>query len=167
MNTNKNDRSSKPDSNPANRDPITGAPGAHPVSTGAGAAAGGVTGGAVGAIGGPVGAAVGATVGAVAGGLAGKAAGEAIDPTEEEGYWRSNFKSRPYARDYGSYEEVAPAYRYGWESAASRKWNSFDEAEGSLSKNWDKAKGKTELTWEKAKVAVKDAWDRVVPGRGR
>ena len=55
-----------------NRDPITGAPGAHPVGTGVGAASGGVAGAAVGTVvGGPVGAVVGAAVGAIAGGLAG------------------------------------------------------------------------------------------------
>lgn len=67
----------------ANRDPISGAPGAHPVGTGLGAAAGGVAAGAaVGAIAGPVGMAVGAGVGAVAGGLAGKGVAEAVDPTD-------------------------------------------------------------------------------------
>src|SRR6185503_17962500 len=36
------------DDNPANRDPITGAPGSHPAGTAAGAAAGGVAGAAIG-----------------------------------------------------------------------------------------------------------------------
>ena len=56
-----------------NRDPITGAPGSHPVGTGLGAAAGGMAAGAAaGTVAGPVGTAVGAAVGAVVGGLAGK-----------------------------------------------------------------------------------------------
>ena len=54
-----------------NRDPITGAPGSHPVGTGLGAAGGGAAGAAIGtAVGGPVGAVVGAAAGAVVGGLA-------------------------------------------------------------------------------------------------
>ena len=66
----------------ANRDPLTGAPGAHPIGTGVGAAAGGIAAGAaVGSVAGPVGTAVGAAVGAVAGGLAGKGVAENIDPT--------------------------------------------------------------------------------------
>lgn len=66
----------------ANRDPITGEPGSHPVGTGVGAAAGGVAAGAaVGTVAGPVGTAVGAVVGAVAGGLAGKGVAEKVDPT--------------------------------------------------------------------------------------
>ena len=59
-------------SNPANRDPLSDAPGAHPVGTGIGAAGGAVTGAAFGAMGGPIGAAVGGVAGAVVGGLAGK-----------------------------------------------------------------------------------------------
>ncbi len=66
-----------------NRDPISGALGAHPVGTAVGATAGGVAAGAaVGSVAGPVGTAVGAAVGAVAGGLAGKGAAEAVDPTK-------------------------------------------------------------------------------------
>jgi hypothetical protein len=66
----------------ANRDPITGTPGAHPVGTGVGALAGGAaTGAAVGTVAGPVGTVIGAAVGAVAGGLAGKGVAEEIDPT--------------------------------------------------------------------------------------
>lgn len=73
----------------ANRDPITGAPGSHPVGTGLGAAAGGVAAGAAaGTVAGPVGTVVGAAVGAVVGGLAGKATAEAIDPTAEDAYWQ-------------------------------------------------------------------------------
>src|SRR5436309_1044233 len=80
-----------------NADPITGAPGSHPIETGIGAAAAGAaTGMAVGAFTGPVGAAVGAAVGAVAGGFAGKGIGEMIDPTLQDDWLRDNFDSRPY-----------------------------------------------------------------------
>jgi uncharacterized protein (TIGR02271 family) len=69
-------------SGPTNRDPITGALGAHPVGTGVGAAAGGVAAGAAaGSVAGPVGTVVGAAAGAVAGGLAGKKVAEEVDPT--------------------------------------------------------------------------------------
>ena len=68
-----------------NRDPITGAPGAHPVGVCLGAAAGGIAvGAAAGTLAaGPVGTVVGAAVGAVAGGLGGKAVAEHFDPTIE------------------------------------------------------------------------------------
>jgi len=64
----------------ANRDPITGATGSHPVGTGLGAAAGGVAAGAAaGSVAGPLGTVVGAAVGAVLGGLAGKGVAEMVD----------------------------------------------------------------------------------------
>ena len=82
------------DSNP---DPITGEPGAHPVGVAGGGTGGAAAGAAIGgAVGGPIGALVGGAVGAVAGGLAGKAAGEAVNPTEEDTYWKYNYKTRPY-----------------------------------------------------------------------
>src|SRR6186997_1972627 len=77
-----------PDSNP---DPITGAPGAHPVGVAAGGAGGAAAGAAIGgAIGGPVGAVVGGALGAIGGGLAGKGAAEAVNPTAENEYWQEN-----------------------------------------------------------------------------
>jgi phage tail tape-measure protein len=79
MDTNK---ASVPDSNPANRDPLTGEPGSHPVGTGIGSAGGAAAGAAIGgAAAGPVGALVGGAVGAVAGGATGHAVGESANPT--------------------------------------------------------------------------------------
>src|SRR5512133_2784707 len=99
----------------ANRDPITGTPGAHPVGTGVGAAGGAAAGAAIGALGGPIGAAVGLVAGAVAGGLAGKGVAEKIDPTVEDGYWKDNYSKRPYAEKGVSYQTYQPAYRTGYE----------------------------------------------------
>src|SRR6188474_1753583 len=48
-----------------NRDPISGAPGSHPIGTGVGATGGAMAGAAVGAVGGPVGMAVGGAIGAI------------------------------------------------------------------------------------------------------
>ena len=97
MNTSheKNDPRVTNDTN-ANRDPISGAPGAHPISTGVGAAVGGA---AAGTVVGPVGTVIGAAVGAIVGGLAGKGVAETIDATSEAAYWRDNFKDRPYAEN--------------------------------------------------------------------
>ena len=99
-----------------NADPLTNAPGSHPIETGVGAAAtGAVSGMAAGAVVGPVGAAVGAAVGAVAGGYGGKAVGEMIDPTTEDSWLRDNFASRPYVQKGDAFEKYQPAYRYGAE----------------------------------------------------
>lgn len=151
-----------------NPDPITDEPGAHPVGVGLGAAAGGAAAGAVaGAVAGPVGAAVGAVVGGIAGGYAGKAAAEAIDPTVEDAYWRENYSTRPYYDSTASYDEYAPAYRYGWEARQRYPDRSFDEVETDLQSNWGGARAKSKLDWQKAKKATRDAWDRVeraIPG---
>jgi hypothetical protein len=151
----------------ANRDPISGAPGAHPVGVGVGAAGGAAAGAAAGALGGPVGAAVGAAVGAVAGGLAGKAAAEGINPTVEDNYWRANYSGQPYVTSGSNYEVYRPAYRYGWESYGRFRGRSFDEAEPDLRKDWNEYEGSGKLSWDSAKGAVRDAWHRVeraIPG---
>lgn len=101
----------------ANRDPITGAAGAHPVGTGVGAVAGGMVAGALtGTVAGPVGTVVGAAVGAVVGGLAGKGVAEVIDPTAEDAYWRENYVSRSYVKQGESFDDFGPAYRFGSDS---------------------------------------------------
>ena len=76
------ERDERPETNP---DPITGAPGAHPVGVGLGAAAGGIAAGAAAGTlaAGPIGTVVGAAIGAVVGGLAGKGAAESMNPTQD------------------------------------------------------------------------------------
>jgi uncharacterized protein (TIGR02271 family) len=150
------DRTGK-DTNP---DPITGAPGSHPVGTGVGAAGAGAAGAAIGSMAGPVGTVVGAVVGAVAGGYAGKGVAETIDPTAEDAYWRENYKTRPYAKG-ADYNEFAPAYRYGIESRQRYAGKNFDEVETHLRTDWDRTHGKAGMAWDKAKMAVRDSWDRL------
>jgi hypothetical protein len=135
----------------ANRDPLTGAPGAHPVGTAAGAVAGGIAAGAAtGTVAGPVGTVVGAAVGAVVGGLAGKGIAEQIDPTREDAYWRDNFVGRPYATG-STYDEYRPAYAYGWESYSKYPGRRFDEVESDLSRDWDRARGESKLRSRQAR----------------
>jgi len=145
---------------PANRDPITGAPGSHPVGTGVGAAGGAATGAAIGAAAGPAGMLAGAAVGAVVGGLAGKGVAEAIDPTVEEAYWRDNFASRPYATG-STFDDYAPAYRYGWETYPQFAGVPFEEVEPQLRSQWDYRRGDSDLDWDRARLAAKDSWQRL------
>jgi|SRR5687768_18210587 hypothetical protein len=145
----------------ANRDPITGEPGAHPVGTGIGAAAGGMAAGAaVGSVAGPVGTAAGAAVGAVVGGLAGKAAAEAIDPTAEDAYWRKNYTGEPYYEAGSSYDDYAPAYRTGYEGRIAYGTRTFEEVERDLEAKYNKSKGSSRLGWDRAKPAAHAAWHR-------
>lgn len=145
----------------ANRDPITGTPGAHPVGTGLGAAAGGVAGAAVGSVAGPIGTVVGAAVGAVAGGLGGKAAGEAVNPTVEDAYWRENYSSEPYNNKQYGYEDYQPAYRTGYEARSRYAGQSFDQVENNLRSEYEQARGNSRLEWNDAKHATRAAWHRV------
>jgi hypothetical protein len=142
----------------------------HPVAKGVGAAvggvAGGVTGGAaagatVGGMTGPVGAVVGAVAGAVVGALAGKGVAKAVDPAAEDLYWRDNYSDRPYIQSGSSYDDYAPAYRYGVESYTRYPDRSFDEFEPDLGRNWDASRGSSKLEWEHAKHASRDAWQRL------
>ncbi len=153
--------------NDANLDPLTGAPGAHPVGTGVGAVGGGTTGAVIGAaVGGPVGAVVGAAIGGIAGGLAGKGAAELVNPTVEDAYWRENYANRPYANGH-PYDQYAPAYKYGWESKTQYAGKRFDDVENDLERGWDKAKANSHLAWNEAKSATRDAWNRIetaIPG---
>jgi phage tail tape-measure protein len=145
----------------ANRDPITNAPGAHPIGTGIGALAGGaVAGAAAGTVVGPVGTLVGAAVGAVAGGLAGKGIAEQIDPTVEEAYWRENFEARPYAKN-AKFEDYAPAYGYGATAYTKYPDRKFEDIDEDLSKEWNAARGNSTLGWSDARPATRDAWNRI------
>src|SRR6185312_4524847 len=125
----------------ANQDPITGEPASHPVGTG------------VGALG-------GAAAGAVAGGFAGKEVAESVNPTEEEAHWRENYGNRPYAANR-SYDELGPAYQYGWETWSKHREHGWNNVESDLEKGWNEARGSSRLPWVEARHASRDAWDRL------
>lgn len=144
-----------------NADPLSNAPGSHPVETGIGAAvAGAASGMAVGAVTGPVGAAIGAAVGAVAGGYAGKGVGELIDPTTEDNWLRDNYKTRPYVRQGDTFETHLPAYRYGAQAESRYGEGRFEEMEHDLERDWANVKDRGSLEWDRAREAARDAYDR-------
>jgi hypothetical protein len=151
------------DPNPdANRDPLTGAPGSHPVGTGVGALAGGMAAGAaVGTVAGPVGTAIGAAVGAIAGGLAGHGVAEAIDPTVEDAYWRDTYTQRDYVPAGSTYDDYGPAYRYGVDAYTQYGNREFEDVETELSRDWGVNRGASSLEWERARPAARDSWQRV------
>jgi len=151
-----------------NRDPLTGAHGAHPVGVGTGAAGGGVAGAVIGAaVAGPIGAGVGAVAGAITGGMAGKSVAETIDPTVEHAYWRTQYQTRPYFTHGAPYDEFGPAYQYGWESYATHKGKTFKDVERQMGLDWKRHSGQSKLAWEDAQKAAHDAWLRVEKTCGR
>lgn len=154
-----------------NEDPLSGAPGSHPLGVGVGAAAAGAAGAAIGSVvpgvGTVIGGAVGAVVGAVAGGLAGKGVAEAIFPTEEDVYWRAAYRDRPYFDDETEYDydrDYSTAYRFGYETAYEFSGSRFEDIEPTLAARWDQMRADSRLSWDEARHAVADAWLRA---RGR
>lgn len=152
----------------ANRDPLTGEAGSHPVATGIGAAVGvtaGVAaaaaiGAASGAALGPVGAFVGAFVGGVYGGGVGHAIGEDIFPTQLA-WWKNNYASRAYVMKGVDYSNYEPAYWYGIDAGARTKDTTFENLEPSIQNNWNLARGNSTLEWDDARPAVHDAFMRM------
>jgi hypothetical protein len=165
------------------RDPLTGAPDAHPVGAGVGAAVGAGTGGALLGAGGavfggtsvgmmalgmplawvvgPIGAAVGAVAGGIVGGLLGKKVGHTQDARFEDSYWNARFHTRPYVVADTTFEDYQPAYRYGFEARLAHEGRRFDDIEPELRDGWEKARGESRLTWGEARPAVRDEWDRM------
>lgn len=148
----------------ANRDPLSGETGAHPVGTGIGAAGAGTAGTIIGgAIGGPVGAVVGAVVGSFAGGIVGKGVAESVNPTVEDEYWRTNHASQSYVEAGTTYDDYHPAYRTGYEgySRYAGTGRTYNDIEPELQRDYETNRGKSNLGWEKAKHASRAAWDKV------
>jgi len=145
----------------ANRDPLSGEPGAHPIGVGVGAAAGGMAvGAAVGVVAGPLGMAVGAALGAIAGGLVGKSAGELVDPTVDGAYWAQSWHARPYVKPEATYDDYAPAYVYGVDQFKRYGDRAFDDMAVDLGAGWESVRGSSRLNWEEASHATRDAWER-------
>ena len=149
----------------ANRDPITGAPGAHPVGVGVGAAAGGMAAGAAAGTlaAGPVGTVIGAAVGAVVGGLGGKVVAEKIDPTMADDYWRQHHAKQSYYSEGREYDEYEPAYRLGSQDRSVGMYanKSFDDVEPHLERDYEAVRGESHAPWSDAKHAVRAAWNRL------
>lgn len=164
----------KKQGNDANRDPITKAPGAHPVGTGVGAAVGGVAGvaaagmagsalagAAIGTAAGPIGTAAGLVIGAIAGGLLGKGIAEKIDPTVEDSYWRGQYEKEPYYSQGARYEDYQPAYSTAYRHYGTQPGRKFDEVEPTLRADYEKTRGDSKLGWDRARDASRSAWDRL------
>lgn len=148
-----------------NRDPLSGAPGAHPMGTALGSASAAAAGAAVGALFGPIGFLIGGTLGAIAGGAAGHAVAEHVDPTAEVEFWRGEWRSRSYFDPQLEYEqEYAPAFLFGVQSYGwlpmndDGRWDR--DAEQRLAEEWERARGGSTLSWAQARQAVQDAWQR-------
>ena len=89
-----------------------------------------------------------------------------IDWNEEDSYWRTNFRTRPYASSAGrDYDYYKPGYRFGYDAANRYRDRSWSEVESDLSRDWNSFEDRGQSTWEQMKDAVRDAWDRVTGKR--
>ena len=89
--------------------------------------------------------------------------GETSATTDDDGYYRTHWSTQ-YAASGTSYDELAPAYRYGTEMRSSTKYRgrNWDDVENDLRTDWDTRYGKDGAsTWDKMKAAVRHGWDRV------
>ena len=85
-----------------------------------------------------------------------------VDWDEEDRYWRTNYRNRPYASaSTEEYEYYQPGYRYGTEAASRYQGRRWDEVESDLQSGWDRYEHRAQSTWTQMKNAVRDAWDRV------
>ncbi|HET7217620.1 MAG TPA: hypothetical protein VFJ02_06210 [Vicinamibacterales bacterium] len=85
---------------------------------------------------------------------------------EEDTYWSTNYRNRPYASAGASdYEFYRPGYRYGFEAANRYQGRNWDEVESDLSRSWNTYEYRGQSTWDQIKGAVRDAWDRVTGRR--
>ena len=84
--------------------------------------------------------------------------------TDEETYWRENYKNRPYAGSQ-SYETFGPAYRFGYDAYERYPDKSWTDVESDLSREWGTYEHRGQSTWQQMKNAVKDAWDRMTGNR--
>ena len=93
------------------------------------------------------------------GGLAGKGAAEAVNPTDEDAYWRDAHGREPYYSDADTYEDYGHPYRHGYQSVIEglSDWN---EVRSDLQQRWDADRQSSRLNWMDAEPAVKAPWER-------
>ena len=85
---------------------------------------------------------------------------------DEDQYWRTNYRNRPYASTRGGdYDFYQPGYRYGFDAAQRYRDRDWKDVESDLSSGWNSYEYRGESTWEQMKDAVRDAWDRVTGRR--
>lgn len=84
---------------------------------------------------------------------------------EEDKYWSTNYRNRPYASGSNDYNQYRGGYRYGYESANRYQGREWNDVENDLSSSWNSYEHRGTSTWDQVKGAVRDAWDRVTGKR--
>jgi uncharacterized protein (TIGR02271 family) len=123
---------------------------------------GGTTGGMMGTTGGTTAGMLGAA-GGVTGGMMGTTAdnmGATRTSADYDDDFRSDWNTR-YAATGGSYDDYAPAYRYGSTLGADTRYKgrSWDEVESGARSDWQTRYPNS--SWDNFKAAVRHGWERV------
>jgi len=82
---------------------------------------------------------------------------------DDDAYYRSDWQTN-YSTLGGSYDDYAPAYRYGNEMRRDARYQGrdWDAVESDLRSDWDTRYGSSGVsTWEKMKAAVRSGWNRM------
>lgn len=82
----------------------------------------------------------------------------------DDGLFRNDFDQN-YASLGGTYDDYAPAYKYGSESRGKYSGKQWDDVESDLRSDWDTRYNKSgePSSWEKFKAAVRHGWDKITP----
>ena len=90
-------------------------------------------------------------------GQSGYSTGSDVD---DDTYFREHFSST-YGAGGGSYDDYAPAYRYGSQMRGDSRYSSraWDEVEPELRSDWETRNPNS--AWERMKSAVRRGWDRM------
>jgi uncharacterized protein (TIGR02271 family) len=86
--------------------------------------------------------------------------GAALD---DDTYYRKDWQTK-YASLGGTYDDYAPAYRYGYDMRRDARYQgrNWDDVESDLRSDWDTRYGSSGAsTWERMKAAVRSGWDRM------
>ena len=82
---------------------------------------------------------------------------------DDDTYYRDDWQTN-YASLGGTYDDYAPAYRYGNEMRRDARYQGrdWDDVESDLRSDWDTRYGSSgSSTWERMKAAVRSGWNRM------
>jgi uncharacterized protein (TIGR02271 family) len=82
---------------------------------------------------------------------------------DDDTYYRKDWQTK-YASLGGTYDDYAPAYRYGYDMRRDARYQgrNWDDVESDLRSDWTTRYGSSGAsTWERMKAAVRSGWDRM------
>ena len=83
--------------------------------------------------------------------------------SDDDTYYRNDWQTN-YAGMGGTYDDYAPAYRYGNDMRRDARYQGrdWDDVESDLRSDWDTRYGSSgSSTWERMKAAVRSGWNRM------